>query len=139
MSAALTPSSEIADPLLPTSCHNPGCREELQKCKLEIAGLYRDAAESRTIKAEQADQEAVDLGKDVTIDRLMKELQEERNARNHVEQQMKDTSDRERKLHTDLVAANKTITDLKAHVANYDTINSGHTQADPSGHGRSPH
>ena len=125
MSASLTLSGEVADPSLPTSCHNPGCREALQKCKLEMAGLYREAAESRTIKAEQADQEAVELGKDVTIDKLLKELQEERNARKHVEQQRDDASERERVLRTDLIAANKTSTDLKAHIANYDTINTG--------------
>ena len=125
MSASLTSFNEPADPLLLTSCHNPSCREALQKCKLEIAGLYREAAESRTIKAEQADQEAVDLGKDATIDRLLKELQEERDARKHVEQQMNDSSERERHLHTDLVAANKTMTDLKAHVASYNKINAG--------------
>ena len=125
MSDPLTPFSEMVDPLLPTSCHSPGCRAALQKCKLEIAGLYREAADSRTIKAEQADQEAVELGKDATIDRLLKELQEERIARKRVEEEMEDASDRERALHTDLIAANKTVTDLEAHIANHDTINTG--------------
>ena len=125
MSDSLTRSKEMADPLLPTTCHNPGCREALQKCKLEIAGLYREAADSRTIKAEQADQEAAELGKDATIDQLLRELQDERDARKHVEQQIADASARERVLHTDLVAASKTITDLKAHIANHDTINNG--------------
>ena len=85
----------------------PPFEDVVNKCKLEIAGLRRETAGSRMIKAEQADREARVLGKDATIDQLPRELQDEKNAHNEAERQLNDAKERKPHLH-----ANQDITHL---------------------------